>query len=95
MQKDLALAFLKDPYEWSFNGFLVNTGSKLVLVDTGAGSTMGATTGKLVANLKASGYKPEQVDEIYITHMHGDHIGGLTADGKRVFPNAVVRAAQA
>jgi glyoxylase-like metal-dependent hydrolase (beta-lactamase superfamily II) len=95
LQKDLARSFLKDSYEWSFNGFLVNTGTKLVLVDTGAGSSMGATTGKLVANLKASGYKPEQVDEIYITHMHGDHIGGLTADGKRVFPNAVVRAAQA
>jgi glyoxylase-like metal-dependent hydrolase (beta-lactamase superfamily II) len=95
LQKDLARAFLKDPYAWSFNGFLVNTGTKLVLVDTGAGSGMGATTGKLLVNLKASGYKPEQVDEIYITHMHGDHIGGLTADGKRVFPNAVVRAAQA
>jgi glyoxylase-like metal-dependent hydrolase (beta-lactamase superfamily II) len=95
LQKDLARSFLKDPYDWSFNGFLVNTGSKLVLVDTGAGSSMGATTGRLVANLKASGYQPEQVDEIYITHMHGDHIGGLSADGKRVFPNAVVRAAQA
>ena len=95
LQKYLARAFLKDPYDWSFNGFLVNTGSKLVLVDTGAGATMGATTGKLVANLKASGYKPEQVDEIYITHMHGDHIGGLTADGKPAFANAVVRAAQA
>lgn len=95
LQKDLAHGFLKDPYEWSFNGFLINTGSKLVLVDTGAGASMGATTGKLVANLKASGYTPEQVDEVYITHMHGDHIGGLSADGKRVFPNAVVRAAQA
>ncbi len=95
LQKDLARAFLKDPYDWSFNAFLVNTGPKLVLIDTGAGSGMGASNGKLIANLKAAGYKPEQVDEIYITHMHGDHIGGLTADGKRVFPNAVVRAAQA
>jgi glyoxylase-like metal-dependent hydrolase (beta-lactamase superfamily II) len=95
VQKDLARAFLKDPYEWSFNGFLINTGTKLVLVDTGAGSLFGATTGRLVANLKASGYKPEQVDEVYITHMHGDHIGGLTTDGKRVFTNAVVRASQA
>jgi glyoxylase-like metal-dependent hydrolase (beta-lactamase superfamily II) len=95
LQKDLARAFLKDPYDWSFNAFLVNTGPKLVLIDTGAGSGMGASNGKVIANLKAAGYKPEQVDEIYITHMHGDHIGGLTADGKRVFPNAVVRAAQA
>jgi glyoxylase-like metal-dependent hydrolase (beta-lactamase superfamily II) len=95
LQRDLARAFLKDPYDWSFNGFLVNTGTKLVLVDTGAGSQMGAAMGKLVSNLKAAGYKPEQVDEIYITHMHGDHIGGLTAEGKRVFPNALVRAAQA
>jgi glyoxylase-like metal-dependent hydrolase (beta-lactamase superfamily II) len=95
LHKDLARAFLKDPYEWSFNGFLVNTGSKLVLVDTGAGSFYGAGNGKLISNLKASGYQPEQVDEIYITHMHDDHIGGLSADGKRVFPNALVRAAQA
>jgi glyoxylase-like metal-dependent hydrolase (beta-lactamase superfamily II) len=95
LQKALAHSFLKDPFEWSFNGFLINTGSKLVLVDTGAGSNFGPTLGRLVTNLLASGYKPEQVDEIYITHMHGDHIGGLSADGKRVFPNAVVRAAQA
>jgi glyoxylase-like metal-dependent hydrolase (beta-lactamase superfamily II) len=95
LQRDLARAFLKDPYDWSFNAFLVNTGTKLVLVDTGAGSQMGAKMGKVISNLKAAGYKPEQVDEIYITHMHGDHVGGLTAEGKRVFPNAVVRAAQA
>jgi glyoxylase-like metal-dependent hydrolase (beta-lactamase superfamily II) len=46
----------------------------------------------MLANLKASGYQPEQVDEIYITHMHPDHIGGLLADGKMAFPNAIVRA---
>ena len=45
-------------------------------------------------NLEASGYRPEQVDEIYITHMHSDHIGGLIKDGKMAFPNAVVRASQ-
>ena len=90
----LARSFLKNPVETSVNGFLVNTGSKLVLVDTGAGTQFGPTLGKLLSNLKASGYRPEQVDEIYISHMHGDHIGGLTADGKPVFPNATVRAAQ-
>ena len=88
----LAKSFLKSPLESSFNGFLINTGSKLVLIDTGAGTLFSPTLGKLVANLKASGYQPEQVDEIYITHMHPDHIGGLIADGKAAFPNAIVRA---
>lgn len=88
----LAKNFLKAPVETSDNGFLINTGSKLVLVDTGAGSLFGPTLGKLVTNLRAAGYQPEQVDEIYITHMHPDHVGGLASDGKRVFPNAIVRA---
>jgi len=91
---DLARSFLKEPVEGSVNGFLVNTGSKLVLIDTGAGAFFGPTVGKLLANLKASGYQQEQVDEIYITHMHGDHVGGLVSDGKIVFPNATVRASQ-
>jgi glyoxylase-like metal-dependent hydrolase (beta-lactamase superfamily II) len=90
----LARQYLKDPVETSVNGFLVNTGSKLVLIDAGAGTLFGPTLGKLVANLKAAGYQPEQVDEIYITHLHVDHVGGLVADGKMVFPNAIVRADQ-
>lgn len=79
------------PLETSVNAYLINTGAKLVLVDTGAAGVFGPTAGRLLANFKATGYKPEQVDEIYITHRHGDHIGGLTVDGKPVFPNAVVR----
>jgi glyoxylase-like metal-dependent hydrolase (beta-lactamase superfamily II) len=90
----LMRAYLKDPVDTSVNGFLINTGSKLVLVDTGCGTFYGPSMGKLLANLKASGYQPEQVDEIYITHMHGDHAGGLVADGKLAFPNAIVRAAK-
>jgi len=88
----LARSFLSSPVETSDNAYLINTGSKLVLVDTGAGAFFGPTLGKLVEALKASGYQPEQVDEIYITHMHGDHIGGLVSNGKIVFPNAIVRA---
>jgi len=94
VQTALGRAFLAEPVETSVNGYLVNTGSKLVLIDAGAGSLFGPTLGKFVANLKAAGYQPEQVDEIYITHMHADHVGGLVADGKTVFPNAVVRADQ-
>jgi glyoxylase-like metal-dependent hydrolase (beta-lactamase superfamily II) len=91
----LAQSWLKLPLETSDNAFLVNTGTKLVLIDTGAGALFGPTLGKLVANLKAAGYQPEQVDEIYITHFHGDHVGGLVSQGQPVFPNATVRAAKA
>jgi glyoxylase-like metal-dependent hydrolase (beta-lactamase superfamily II) len=90
-KRGLDRAFLKPTVETSVNGFLINTGDKLVLVDTGAGKLFGPTLGNLVANLKAAGYQPEQVDEIYITHMHPDHIGGLAPDGKMIFPNAIVR----
>ncbi|WEF35029.1 MBL fold metallo-hydrolase [Pseudoduganella chitinolytica] len=86
--------FLRAPVETSVNAFLVNTGSKLVLVDAGAGNLFGPTLGKLVTSIKAAGYQPEQIDEIYITHMHPDHVGGLNAGDKPAFPNAVVRADQ-
>ena len=91
-QKTLARSFLKAPLDTSVNGYLVNTGTKLVLIDTGAASLFGPTLGNLLANLKAAGYQPEQVDEVYITHMHADHVGGLMAADKLAFPNATVRA---
>lgn len=81
----LARQFESSPVQTSVNAFLVNTGSKLVLIDTGTGAN-GSAIGLMLKNLEASGYRPEQVDDVLITHMHGDHIGGL--DG--VFPNATV-----
>ena len=95
VQKSLKQHFLTTPTTTSDNAYLINTGAKLILIDTGAGSLFGPTLGKLQASLAAAGYKPEQVDEIYITHMHPDHVGGLSADGKRLFPNAIVRVDQA
>ena len=88
----LARSYLKAPVETSVNAYLIHTGAKLVLIDTGAAGLFGPTLGKLLINLKSAGYQPEQVDEIYITHMHPDHVGGLVADGKMAFPNAIVRA---
>lgn len=86
---------LKSPVETSVNTFLINTGSKLVLIDTGAGSLFGPTVGQFLTNLKAAGYSPEQIDEVCITHMHGDHLGGLSKNGQRTFPNAVVHVDKA
>ena len=88
----LKRAYLANPLDTSVNAFLVNTGTRLVLIDAGTGNLFGPTLGNLVNNLKAAGYQPEQVDEIYITHMHGDHVGGLMAGDKLAFPNAIVRA---
>ena len=84
--------FLKEPVDTSVNAYLINTGTKLILVDAGAGALFGPTLGKLSNSLRASGYRPDQVDEIYITHMHPDHVGGLMAGDKLAFPNATVRA---
>ncbi|MRH98804.1 MBL fold metallo-hydrolase [Agrobacterium tumefaciens] len=94
----LARSFQDDPRHVSatVQGYLVNTGSKLVLIDTGAGGHWGGPTlGKLVQNLKTSGYSPEQVDLVLLTHLHADHVGGIYEDGKRVFPNATVMMKQA
>lgn len=88
----LSRSGLSSPLETSVNGYLINTGDKLVLVDAGAAGLFGPTLGRLADNLKAAGYQPEQVDEIYLTHLHADHVGGLTRNDAMVFPNAVVRA---
>jgi glyoxylase-like metal-dependent hydrolase (beta-lactamase superfamily II) len=81
----------------SYNAFLINTGSKLVLIDTGTGGKLDDQpefhgTGHVMANLQAAGYKPEQIDEVYITHLGPDHVGGLTIGPKRAFPNSMLRA---
>ena len=90
--KALRKYHLDTPTATSVNAYLINTGSKLVLIDTGAASLFGPTAGRLATSLKAAGYAPEQVDEIYITHMHGDHVGGLMMGDQMAFPNAIVRA---
>jgi glyoxylase-like metal-dependent hydrolase (beta-lactamase superfamily II) len=93
-EKALARNFQTSPFDASDNAFLINTGAKLVLIDTGCGNLMGPSTGNLLINLKAAGYRPEQIDEVYLTHMHPDHAGGLMVQGKLAFPNAVLRANQ-
>jgi glyoxylase-like metal-dependent hydrolase (beta-lactamase superfamily II) len=90
----LAASDLTAPTEGSINAFLVNTGSKLVLIDSGAGSLYGACCGHLIENLRASGYTPEQVDEVLLTHLHADHVGGIAPGGITAFPNAIIRSSK-
>ncbi|GGY03371.1 MBL fold metallo-hydrolase [Massilia dura] len=89
--KLLAAAWLKAPVEGSINAFLVNTGTKLILIDSGAGALYGADGGHLLDNLRAAGYAPGQVDEVLLTHLHADHVGGVALGAAAAFPNAVVR----
>jgi glyoxylase-like metal-dependent hydrolase (beta-lactamase superfamily II) len=85
--------FLENPVEASINVFLVDTGDKQVLVDTGAGQLFGpGLGGKLQASLKAAGYAPDDIDLILITHVHTDHSGGLVENGRLMFPTATVYA---
>ena len=71
-----------DQAQFFFTPTVINTGSDLVLFDTGL-NPEGITSA-----LNAAGYTPDQVDVVVITHMHGDHIGGLMGEGGATFPNA-------
>ncbi|NOU19808.1 MAG: MBL fold metallo-hydrolase [Bacteroidales bacterium] len=77
------------------NAYLVQTPNHIVLVDAGVGKYPGEDSGYLLEQLKNAGVDPSKIDLILITHFHFDHIGGLVSpDGKRLFPNAIVRASQ-
>jgi glyoxylase-like metal-dependent hydrolase (beta-lactamase superfamily II) len=74
-----------------FTALVVNTGSKLVLIDTGTGGQISATAGELRDNLIAAGIEPNAVDAIVISHFHPDHINGIKdKDNKLIFPNAEI-----
>lgn len=97
IQRLLAQRFQEGPkMQTAVNGYVINTGSKLVLVDAGAAKAFGPSLGYIVDNLKAAGYEPGQIDAVLLTHLHGDHVNGLVgADGKPVFPKATVYADKA
>lgn len=74
-----------------FTTVVINTGSKLILIDCGNGDSGAPTSGRWMANFKAAGFDPKDVDTVIISHFHGDHINGLRLkDGTGVFPNAEV-----
>jgi len=72
------------------NTFLIYSQGRLALVDTGCGTYMADTGGKLLQNLAAAGVQPGDIDTILLTHMHPDHSAGLSDRNtwQPYFPNA-------
>jgi len=79
------------------NSPIVNTGDKLILFDTGMGSSkmFGATTGRQQKSMAEAGIKPGDIDAVVCSHAHIDHIGGIVDEGgKPLFPNAQIYISQ-
>ena len=74
----------------SVSTFLIESNGKQLLFDTG----VGAPDSRLLSGLKRLNIQPADIDYLFITHFHGDHIGGMMQNGKAVFPNAEVYASQ-
>ncbi|MDR2768558.1 MAG: MBL fold metallo-hydrolase [Treponema sp.] len=79
--------YLSRPFKSEINTFLIKSPGRVVLIDTGFG-------GAVFESMKKLGINPGDVDAVLLTHMHGDHIGGLAKDGKALFPKALVYVAE-
>ncbi len=92
VQRAMADAFMPaEKLATPFTTLLVNTGAKLILLDTGTGGQVAPTAGTLAQNLAAAGVDPKSIDTVVISHFHPDHINGIkNKDNGRVFPNAEI-----
>ncbi len=88
--------FTEDMASFPVNGYVIRTGSQVILMDAGAPSFLAPGVGGLAANLRAAGFDPKDITTVLMTHLHVDHIGGLLGDdGKKQFENAAFMCAQA
>jgi glyoxylase-like metal-dependent hydrolase (beta-lactamase superfamily II) len=72
------------------NCFLLRDSESVMLVDAGIGSAWGPAYGQARSTLSAAGVRPEQVDRVLITHLHGDHVLGLFEGDAAFFPRAEI-----
>jgi len=90
VERLLARHFQKSPLDASVNAFLIKYENKLVLIDAGSSELVGPTAGKLPQSLRAAGAPPENITDVFVTHIHPDHTGGLMNGNTKVFPNATI-----
>ena len=84
-----------DKLQLSVQPLLVKAGDRVLLFDTGAGTLFGPGTGKLGVSLSGAGVDSQSITDIFISHSHGDHIGGLVnAEGALAFPNATIHVSR-
>jgi glyoxylase-like metal-dependent hydrolase (beta-lactamase superfamily II) len=84
-----------DKLRLSIQPLVVKTADRVLLFDAGAGASMGPSGGGLAASLSAAGLDAESVTDIFISHAHGDHVGGLlNAAGAPAFPNATIHISE-
>jgi len=97
VRREMSDAFMpEEKLATPFTTVLVNTGRKLILLDTGTGGQIASTAGAFSDNLKAAGIDPKTIDQIVISHFHPDHINGIkTKDNALIFPNAEIMVPEA
>lgn len=74
----------------SVNAFLIRMPGRLVRIDAGDPPGLRPGLGRLQENLRAAGHSTDQIDAVLLTHLHRDHVGGLSNAGKASFPNAEI-----
>lgn len=84
------LTIHSDALATSVNAFLIDDGQSVMLVDSGGASCFGQTLGATAKNIELAGYKLTSIKTVFLTHLHPDHVCGISKEGKAIFPYATV-----